>query len=53
MDVRKLTDDELADALTNIINDREGVRDGTRRAERLDDLYYKITNEQVRRRIGG
>lgn len=51
--VRKLTDDELADALTDVINDREGVRDGTRRAERLDDLYGKITNEQARRRTGG
>ena len=33
------------DDLVNIINEREGVRDGTRRAEQLDDLYCEKDNE--------
>ena len=33
------------DDLINIINEREGVRDGTKRAEVLDDLYCEKDNE--------
>ena len=45
IDLTKLSDDELHDLLTDIINDREGVRDGTRRAERLDEWYLDVDNE--------
>lgn len=37
--------DILQEALTNVINEREGAKDGTKKAERLDELYLEIDNE--------
>ena len=51
IDVRTLTDDFLAELMTNVINEREGTRDGTKKAERLDELYLIVDREQSRRRI--
>ena len=45
IDLSKLSDDELHDLMTDIINDREGVRDGTQKAERLDNWYWDVDNE--------
>ena len=50
IDVRTMTDDELDDMMTNVIDEREGTRDGTKKAERLDDLYYRVDAEIQRRK---
>jgi len=43
--LRQLNDGDLHDLMTNIINTREGVQDGTRFAEQLDEWYLEVDNE--------
>lgn len=49
INVRTMTDDALDELMTNVINEREGTRCGTKKAERLDELYCDIANEKSRR----
>lgn len=53
INVKFMTDDELDDMMTNIINDREGTKDGTKKAERLDELYLDVDNEIQARKAAG
>ena len=48
-DLRALTYDELKDMITDVVNMREGVNDGTKKAEDLDNLYLEYTNELAER----
>ena len=48
-DLRALTHDELKDMITDIVNEREGVKDGTKKAEYLGNLYLEYTNELAER----
>lgn len=48
-DMRALTYDELKDRITDVVNVREGVNDGTKKAEDLDNLYLEYTNELAER----
>ena len=48
-DLRAFTYDELKDKITDVVNMREGVKDGTKKAEYLDNLYLEYTNELAER----
>lgn len=48
--IMKMSDDELEDMYINIIDEREGVPDGTPKADYLDDLYYEIITEMGARK---
>lgn len=41
----QMTDDELEDLYIDIVDQREGVPDGTPKARYLDDLYYEVISE--------
>ena len=42
--------DELKEMLKNIIDEREGVRNGTERADFLDEMYLIVDSEIYKRK---
>lgn len=48
-DIMAMDYDSLKDTITDIVGEREGVKDGTKKAEYLDNLYLEYTNELAER----
>lgn len=41
----QMTDDELENLYSNVVNERRSVAAGTPKADYLDDLYYEVISE--------
>lgn len=50
MDYTNLTNDELHDLMIDIINEREGTKNYTKKAEWLDEMYLDVDNEIQKRK---
>lgn len=48
-DLMAMDYDDLKCAVKDVVSEREGVKDGTQKAKRLDDLYLEYTNELAER----
>ncbi len=48
-----MTDEELDEMYINIIDEREGVKDGSEKAEHLDELYLEVSKEIQERKAKG
>lgn len=48
--LRQMSDEELNEAIADIINEREGLRDNSVRGIELDDLYNIVDNVKNKKR---